>query len=398
MTSAFAESLLQHLLAAFPAGHSYGLAAIQHPPMPGPVAHFLSCHLRMRLKEEVLRLALPPSPWFNTQAPTVQEAFIQAGHFPADMWGKALKSAISHVWGFLIRPARTLCLFVYEEQDEAIPVSLLEQGIACFQEYAYIGTAARTYAAQCQDRQVDRVGLSAALRAAENEATRNLDTDGWLSMLEPVFALAEAHESDVPVEALITFFRDKRATAQLDRLLLHRHQENVGAFSKAALRTTLSRTIEPVTPVGAPEKPVPLWKQFQRQPGTGDAVAGKQAAASRPRWTQFRNDGTYALSSAPPLDAEDLARIEWAVLGEDGVRYRELFIKSLFERSADTYERILRRLHDADSWRDASHVITQDVFRAFDINIYSEPAVLFTDAVQARYERHHSQHGGTSIR
>lgn len=392
MTSAFTESLLQHLLASFPAGHNYGLAAIQRPPMPGPVAHFLSCHLRLRLKEEILRLALPQSPWFDTQATTIPEAFIQAGHFPANVWEKALKSAISHVSAFLIRPARTLCLFVYGEEDEAVPASLLEQGIACFQEYAYIGNAARAYAAQCQDRQVDRTGLSAALRAAEHEATGNLDTDGWLSMLEPVFALAAAGEAGVPVEALIAFFRDKQATPQLDRLLLHRHEEHVDTLSRATLRLTLSRTVEPVAPVDAPEGPVPLWKQFQQH--SGDVAGGKNTVAgqvaSRPRWTQFHSDRTHVVSSAPPMHVDDLTQIERAVLGEAGARYRELFIKSLFERSVDTYERVLRRLHDADSWRDASRVIARDVFRAFDINIYSEPAVLFTDAVQARYERRRS--------
>lgn len=394
MTSAITESLLQHLLAAFPAGHNYGLAAIQRPPMPDSVAHFLSCHLRLRLNEEVLRLALPQSPWFDTQATTVREAFIQEGHFPADMWEKALQSAISHVWGFLIRPVRTLCLFLYGEEDETVPVSLLEQGVTCFREYPYIGVAARTYAAQRQDRQVDRAGLSAALRAAEQEATDNLDADGWLSLLEPVFALAAVGETGVPVEALIAFFRDKQATAQLDRLLLHRHEESIDTLSRATFRLALSRTIEPVAPVGAPEEPVPLWKQFQQQPGDEDAVAGKHTvsdqAVSRPRWTQFRNDGKHALSSTPPTHADDLARIERAVLGEAGSRYRELFIESLFARSVDTYERVLRRLQDADSWRNASSVITQDVFRAFDINIYSEPAVLFTDAVQARYERRRS--------
>lgn len=394
MTSAFTESLLHHLLAAFPAGHHYGLAAIQRPPMPDPVAHFLSCHLRLRLEEEVLGLALPQSPWFDTQTTTVRGAFIEAGHFPADMWEKALRSAISHVWDFLIRPTRTLCLFLYGEENETVPASLLEQGVACFQEHAYIGVAARTYAAQCQERQVDRAGLSAALRAAEREATSNLDTDGWLSMLEPVFALAAVGETGVPIEALIAFFRDKQATAQLDRLLLHRHEENVDTLSRATLQLTLSRTIEPVVPVDAPEEPVPLWKQFQQQPGDGDKAAGKHTiadqTASRPRWTQFRTDGTHALSSEPPMYADDLARIERAVLGEAGGRYREMFIESLFERSVDRYERVLRRLHDANSWRDASSVITQDVFRAFDINIYSEPAVLFTDAVQARYARRRS--------
>ena len=80
-----------------------------------------------------------------------------------------------------------------------------------------------------------------------------------------------------------------------------------------------------------------------------------------------------------------LSLIEQAVLGENGVRQRDLFVNHLFARSIDAYERVLRQLHATPSWPEASKIIAEDVFRTFKINIYSDPAILFTDTVEAGY-------------
>ena len=88
--------------------------------------------------------------------------------------------------------------------------------------------------------------------------------------------------------------------------------------------------------------------------------------------------------SARPEPA-DLDTIEYAVLGEIGVDKRDLFVHSLFDRSIEAYERVLRQLYASTNWSEASKIIADDVFRAFQINIYSDPAILFTDAVEARY-------------
>lgn len=77
--------------------------------------------------------------------------------------------------------------------------------------------------------------------------------------------------------------------------------------------------------------------------------------------------------------------MEQAVLGQVGSHNRDLFIRHLFNGDRTGYEQVLGRLDAAATWTDASKIIASEVFRKNQVNIYSDPAVLFTDAVEARY-------------
>jgi hypothetical protein len=79
--------------------------------------------------------------------------------------------------------------------------------------------------------------------------------------------------------------------------------------------------------------------------------------------------------------------LERSVLGPSGPRNRELFLDELFEGDVDEYAATLQRLLGAPSWAEASKIIAEDVFRKHQVNIYSDPAVLFTDAAELRYRR-----------
>jgi hypothetical protein len=64
---------------------------------------------------------------------------------------------------------------------------------------------------------------------------------------------------------------------------------------------------------------------------------------------------------------------------------RSLFVRELFDDSRDAYERVLHRLRDAENWSAATQIIARDVFRAHGVNIYSDAARSFTNAVEARF-------------
>jgi hypothetical protein len=78
--------------------------------------------------------------------------------------------------------------------------------------------------------------------------------------------------------------------------------------------------------------------------------------------------------------------LERSVLGDRAARDRDLFVRSLFNGSRDEYEAALDRLSRTQSWSEASRVIANEVFRRHQVNIYSEPAVSFTNAVESRFE------------
>lgn len=197
-------------------------------------------------------------------------------------------------------------------------------------------------------------------------------------------------------------------------------REEEDAVPAPAVTLTKPPVIEPAPP--APPKaptpptsePVPLWKQFQKglqqenvagrvvqppslhlpdtPPHGIDTVPAKKPApapkpvpvkeeAGVPLWKKFHSE------RAPEEEISDLAVLERSVLGPSGPRNRGLFIEELFDGSTHAYRQTLERLLGAPGWPEASHIIAEDVFRAYQVNIYSDPAVMFTDAVELRYRQ-----------
>ena len=81
------------------------------------------------------------------------------------------------------------------------------------------------------------------------------------------------------------------------------------------------------------------------------------------------------------------AGLEREVLGEPGIQNRDVFIRNLFGGNKAAYETVLKSLHEAHSWAEASKIVAEEVFKKYQVNIYGETAVAFTDAVEKRFRR-----------
>jgi len=180
---------------------------------------------------------------------------------------------------------------------------------------------------------------------------------------------------------------------------------------------------------GPDDDSVPLWKQFQSGQSSRAAHEEQENGSDAPLWARFQSDPDAAPAqdgerrgspsaqsapssggdtprqtpeSAPSPDAasspdsdpqpspsgsssDPVAALEQSVLGERNPPQRDMYVRQLFAGSEAAYERVLRRLHEADSWSNASQIIAQDVFRKNKVNIYSDAAVRFTNAVESRF-------------
>lgn len=185
---------------------------------------------------------------------------------------------------------------------------------------------------------------------------------------------------------------------------------------------------------------VPLWKRFQGGHAGATARGGDAKGQERteeghnsqePLWARFRQERDERLSDAvadeaPPegaaapsasssgdADSEasppgaslheatrqaragesqssgrgstDLDALEQKALGVSNPPHRAVYVRQLFGGDQSAYRRVLRRLADADSWGEASQIIASDIFRKHKVNIYSDAAVHFTNAVESRF-------------
>lgn len=155
----------------------------------------------------------------------------------------------------------------------------------------------------------------------------------------------------------------------------------------------------------------PLWKQFQQgraESRTEDADASPTDNGQKPLWAQFRRDRSASASSSPSgepasvseekpsyfseetssvsLDSQtDLSTLEQEVLGTSNPPHRAVYIRQLFGGDESDYRRVLERLRSTENWGEASQILASDVFRAHKVNIYSDAAVHFTNAIESRF-------------
>ena len=406
--------------------------------MPAPVAHFLSRLLERRLQHEASSLDLSRSPWFDSGHAAVQqarqaltEALVTHGQFPPEEWEQALRQATEQTTAYLVQPTTTLVAFVFQEGHQATSAETIDRRLGYFAGYRYLSDTVRLYMEQKGVPELTRARFADLLRQIDRQMTSDFDADDWLKMMKPLFVLARhayPEASGVSVELLQAFFEDKDAEVYVQRLQTAR-EHGTTALDKDGVRGLLEgpaapppqpepelpaeRLAEPSPPSVQPEPangPVPLWKQFRQQenqPPLAEQVATgvrretaprrpPPAKEAEPRWKQFRNESSPPASAAPAsprpqptaapsVPSSDLATMEHAVLGTTGAHNRDLFIRHLFNGDHTDYKQVLSRLDAASSWTDASKIIASEVFRKNQVNIYSDPAVLFTDAVEARY-------------
>lgn len=372
-------------------------------------------------------------------------------HIPAGEWKRVLRRAIQRVTAYLIHPTQTLTQFAFGEEEDSRPAATLRERTRFFASYAYLREAVEGHIEQQSSIQRTAFEATLRRADEQHTADFTADEwmnllEPLFSLMElsslrgiPVSFLQtffQAKRARTIVQRLQTTSLEHGTMAisrnDLRRMLLAVEgpsgdtapAADDAAADDAAVDTaghtpaatpnserapvSSSAPSQPEPPQEeASNGPTPLWKQFQNAGGLS-AEAPPEAAApaddvpdDAPLWQRFRPAGappssmnasaaTESADATPSSNGPstgDVATLERAVLGDRGPSNRALFIHELFGGSEDDYRATLKRLRTAPNWTRASQIIAQYVFRAHQVNIYSEPAVLFTNAVEDRFRQ-----------
>lgn len=428
MVATVSHSLFERLLDTFPTDRSYSRADLKRSAMPGSVSDYIAAAMDVRLEDHLLP-DLSTDAWVDPRNPTLLKAhqayaamLAEQQRIPVQEWKGILSEACENVVRFLVYPGATLADTVFGNGTGAAEADRVMSALRFYTSYPYFQEVVRAYFAQKGVTRVHRDRLETLVARIDRQMTADYKADEWMKLLRPLLDVLEAagYEEEVPYQILKATFHEKGADRQLQRL------EELGEdFVRIdQLRDVLSdtgRPAKPERPVARPvaqaapaleedNDPIPLWKQFERgaHVSIGESVSRAPIPSSSPEplWRQFRAEGAplqadiasaqpapHANSrvSAPPSPmpgrSASPTEIEQSVLGPRGARNRDLFVKHLFGGDSRDYEATLRSLYDARDWSQASQIIAREVFQKNQVNIYSDPAVAFTDAVESRFRR-----------
>jgi hypothetical protein len=448
-TSSLADPLFERLHHAFPADQAYASTAWTDDAMPGPVRHYLTHLLRHHRRQEERYLRRARTEWVRYDHPDMEQATRtyldrMEDHLqvPQDQWTETLRTATHRTTEYLVRPVPTLTAFVFEDASSAVSVDHIRWRMRFFGPYAYLRNAIEAFAEKRDRDAFESEEVERILHRVDERMTADFDADRWLRLLDPLFEMAQHANGDeqVSLSLLRPFFEGKNASSILDQLTAHDLDHSGATISPNTLHDLIastpaeSSTDRPEAPpvesapefqdsseeerATEPENPAsddtgdeatPMWKQFQFEQDRSQRRVepeDEQTEDSQPLWTQFATrksssgpdyDSTPSSSSSEPSsvpepspgnpdDGPTLTALEREVFGNEHAPNRTLYVRELFQGDGEAYRTLLERLRRTDTWSEASQLIASDVFRAHQVNIYSDAAVHFTDAVEAGFK------------
>jgi hypothetical protein len=350
--------------------------------------------------------------------------------FPAADFGHALETAVNLTCDYAVHPVATLARFSVSDRPGENRAVDIRRRAHYFVHFPYlIESLERFLESDAGAGGVDRGTLMSHLGRFDVDAAQDLSPEDWTRLFEPLVASASfafQQEKCVPLDQVVAFLKDKKADRLADAVRAS-HDEADALISPGHLGEAIRRTLQPPpspqpesAPVHTSDRPeapqdMPLWKKFARedQPKTSDVLGHSTGAKSaEPLWKAYQRsdepdrsgatDGPERLEAPPstfrppparepethsslqpesPPSQQHAASLEDRVLGADAAE-RDRFIRELFQGNETRYAAVLQRLADAADWPAATAVLSDEVFRPFQVDIYSAPAIAFTNAVE----------------
>lgn len=454
MSESLEQRVEAAIFASLPGTESVSRATLSEAAIPSGVRHFLLQTLDRRVLLEANRLIEALPGWIDSTHPDVHrlgddlaDRLYLAGQFPADEWRNAVPQAVGILMAYLQQPASAMASFAFSTDTPSLPVSDLLRRTGYFIEYPYMAKAVEAWLAQRATPQIDRTAFETAMHRLDSRLTADYSVEAWTTLLQPLVDMvgfAGIQPDGLPVAMAIRFFEAKGRSGIAAAIHAAATQHNAKMITMASLQDIIGRALDPTDnlPIEPPaNKPaesgadgeetpshdgeprqtgshsMPLWKRFQQRvdAGTpsddGKRPQGHSDPSIQPLWKSFGQQqpgqpqdsrvplgkptdepgGRYAAKEPQAVSSDHVASLDLqqVVLGAS-IRFRDRYIRDLFQGDDVAFNAVIEDLSSAADWTAASAIIAERIFRPYQIDIYSDVAVDFTNAVEARYSGHPS--------
>ncbi len=401
------QNQINHILTAFPEGETRSRSAISSAEIPESIRHFLLTTLDRKLELEAIQSMPTQSAWFDVEDERVHVALRQtilamslSARFPSEEFSKIVRQAVENVLNYLISPVETLVSFIFPNGADSVTANDVRRKTGYFSDYPYLRMGVDAYLKRKGELRIFKPDFEKTVSHLDQRFTRDHLTEDWLKLLQPLIKMVALSSPGLPVAFVYQFYTSKGRSDIASAVTSAAQSRSAQLITVGTLDVILRQVlhsgdvevktaplVEKQT-VGLQDEgsDVPLWQKFRQKDQVSDDAEesttiqqSETPDAAVPLWKQFQPN--EANTAGQPAVYHDPAIV---VLGV-GINHKNRFINDLFNGDENKFNATMNELGSAPDWTTASEIIADHVFRMYQVDIYSESAVDFTNAVESRY-------------
>ncbi|MEO1570573.1 MAG: hypothetical protein AAFU51_04830 [Bacteroidota bacterium] len=155
--------------------------------------------------------------------------------------------------------------------------------------------------------------------------------------------------------------------------------------------STPSDTTAPTAAPLAPESYAEASSPTEAMPSTAEATPSAAEATPSTSEPPPLSEAPRPTAAETPATLDDSpSALERRLLGA-AADQRSWFVEQLTEGDGAAYDATLQAIDRADSWIEASQIISREIFRRYSVYIWSAPARAFTDAIESYFRTARTQ-------
>jgi len=350
--------------------------------IPRGVKVFIRATVIQWLKSDLA--AAPRFARVNRNAPGTQEltdAFLRslgnAYQFSRTEYLSILDDAVHFVANYLCRPRWTLENFTFEH-GQTVSVGELLTRLDYTVDYAYFKRLIEPLIRQWGWREVNARDFRTLVAKVDSQIMKQHSAREMGLLTKPIYDFLAGGETSmnmaIPLEPLLVFFEDKNMLSMRDHIKTICDVRGRSELTLNELTNLIEdlylrhpQTHEPsIVPDVAPPQ-----EESPRAPAEPDIERALKEVASQEQ-----------AEAAPPAAAQSEALPD--LTKYIGSKKRNTFIRKIFGKDRESYERLISELNALSSWKAASARLTE-FYSAGNIDPFSDVVVEFTDIIQSRF-------------
>lgn len=320
-----------------------------------------------------------------------------------------LDHAVHFQFNFLCRPQWTLLNFIFENQRRR-PTSDIRRKLRYCVDYSYYAEIIKRFIEDRGLAEMTYEEFTELLEKIDNEIVSRHTSVELALMTRPILRFITSAgapvdqnhpEPEIPINAAIVFFEDKKLNDIKERLETERDKNAIASVSIRQLATIIEkvRSKNEDAVIDFPEEHPPKPPVAEQAENGGESPKPAEDLPDAPKppkppikvYSDFDDDEPFEMPQADSADASNGMPIDVAPLGElinlhslFSPSEEKTFIRKVFQKDELMFRESLDQLNQMTEWKEASTYL-QQVFTTNEVDPFSEVAILFTDKVQRRF-------------